>query len=209
MAIVFKRDHSHYQIGIWRIEESLGELEAKASLLLINDKAPYFKSIQRRKEWLSIRILLYELLGVAAVIAYTESGKPYLRNSHYSIGITHSKGYAALIISPFYTVSIDLETPPFSQINRVASRVFSAEEFFYTAREASFFEPLIWCAKETLYKLIDKQGVIYKEELIVLPFRATDSSGTFQVEVRRKDLSFTQIINYFRSEDFVCTYALK
>ena len=64
----------------------------------------------RRLEWLAVRVLLFTLLGEERDIAYRPSGKPYLADGSYALSISHTKGYAAVVLGePDSEVGIDIE----------------------------------------------------------------------------------------------------
>ena len=101
MALLREYKEIAYQWGIWKTEESTEEL-----LALLPDPERYeqqltrFSSPHRKLEWLSVRVLLYQLLGEEKIIEYAPSGKPRLADSSYFISISHTRGYVAVILSP-------------------------------------------------------------------------------------------------------------
>ena len=68
--------------GIWKIEES-----SEVLLSLLRNREEYLPQLeliraeQRRREWLACRVLLQELTGGPACIAYRPNGAPYLSGS--------------------------------------------------------------------------------------------------------------------------------
>ena len=80
MALLREYKEIAYQWGIWKTEESPEEL-----LALLPDPERYeqqltrFSSPHRKLEWLSVRVLLYQLLGEEKTIEYAPSGKPHWR----------------------------------------------------------------------------------------------------------------------------------
>ncbi len=98
---------------IWavrEIHESLGnlfELLQKKELYL-----PYLSQItseNRKREWLTVRVLLKEMLGEEKEILYTSTGKPYLSDNSYQISISHTKGLVAIALHSKMKVGIDIE----------------------------------------------------------------------------------------------------
>lgn len=86
--------------GIWKIEEPSEVLFA-----LLQNRKEYLPQLelirteQRRREWLASRVLLQELTGGSALIAYHPNGAPYLSGSSLHISISHTKGYAAVPVT--------------------------------------------------------------------------------------------------------------
>lgn len=85
--------------GIWKIEEP-----SEVLLALLQNRKEYLPQLelirteQRRREWLASRVLLQELTGGSALIAYHPNGAPYLSGSSLHISISHTKGYAAVLL---------------------------------------------------------------------------------------------------------------
>lgn len=78
--------------GIWKIEEPSEVLFA-----LLQNRKEYLPQLelirteQRRREWLASRVLLQELTGGSALIAYHPNGAPYLSGSSLHISISIRK----------------------------------------------------------------------------------------------------------------------
>ena len=87
-----------------------------------------YKSEGRKSEWLSVRVLLKELTGSEPDILYHDNGAPYLPESSLHISISHTKGFAAVLLSPNKPVGIDIEYRS-ERIHRIKSRFLSETEF--------------------------------------------------------------------------------
>lgn len=101
----------------------------------------------RQREFLSVRALLSVMTGdESLVIDHEPNGKPTL--PHWHISISHTKGYAALILSKAEPVAVDIEQRS-DRVVRLANRFIRPDE------EADSVERMltVWSAKETLYKL--------------------------------------------------------
>lgn len=69
-----------------------------------------FTAESRKLERLAVRVLLYVMLGEEKEIGYHPNGKPYLADSSFSISISHTKGYVAVLLGrPEKEVGIDIE----------------------------------------------------------------------------------------------------
>ena len=148
----------HTLVGVWYVTESLGELEAHPALFSYIEESYQFKSSKRRREWLVVRLLLNELLGSSASISYHPSGRPFLVDSMYSISVSHTDSYVALIVSKKAKVSIDIEYIS-TRINRITRRFLRSDESFALAENKLLSNLLIWCSKELLFKLIDQSNI--------------------------------------------------
>ena len=112
MGIVYlKKERDNTQIGIWKVEESIAELENK--LILNQEELDFYNKLNKGKRnlhWLAGRVLLRYLLETEKFIEVKgdEHGKPHLINFDFKISLTHSFDYAAVIISK-KLVGIDIE----------------------------------------------------------------------------------------------------
>ena len=127
---VFKQYiESSYKWGIWKTSESLEEL-----LALLPHKEKYeegigkFTAISRKLEWLAVRVLLYTMLGEEKEIHYYSNGGPYLADGSFSISISHTKGYVAVLLGePGKRVGIDIECYS-ERVRKVAHKFMREDE---------------------------------------------------------------------------------
>lgn len=197
----------HTLVGVWYVTESLGELEAHPALFSYIEESYQFKSSKRRREWLVVRLLLNELLGSSASISYHPSGRPFLVDSMYSISVSHTDSYVALIVSKKAKVSIDIEYIS-TRINRITRRFLRSDESFALAENKLLSNLLIWCSKELLFKLIDQSNIDFKKHLRVLPFRPVSPVGVFygmQKVVATRYPKYIPI-HYQLSDNYVMVY---
>ena len=115
-------------LGMWKIEESSDEISSRLELSEYdNARVTSFKLESRKKEYLASRLLIKELLEIQPIIKYFPSGKPFLANSDYQISISHTKGFAAVVISEKNKAGIDIEIPS-KRVTKISSRFISNEE---------------------------------------------------------------------------------
>ena len=195
------------RLGIWRIEESEEQLLAQLS-----DRADYLpflervKGVERRREWLASRVLLRQLLGHEARIAYRPNGAPYLPDEPWQISISHTKGYAAVLLQREPAVGIDIEYRA-PRVLRIRSRFVSpAEEAGIDPAQEVEYLLVHWCAKEALFKMIGQQEVDFIEHLHVQPF-SLQSAGIIKVRETRTARQATYRLAYHLFPDFVLVYS--
>lgn len=174
MPIDFHKSTTEFQLGIWRMDESLDELHRmlrlSASDLLTLDQ---FKSEYRKREWLTARVLVSQLLlsTTEINIAYNTNGKPRLVNSKYSISISHTKNFVAVLLSEKAHVGIDLETIQ-PRIEKIAKRFINLqEEKFIETDKKMVYQHVIWGTKEVLFKIYSKGELNFLENLHVRKFQ--------------------------------------
>ena len=147
-------------LGIWAIEETVEQLfeqypHLKNLKVYLDEK---YKNEGRKKEILAVRALLYEMTHEESSkrISHEPSGKPLLKG--YFISISHTKGYAAVIMSKTRNVAVDIEY--------VSDRVSKiVDKFIRSDEDSSTIEVQLknWCAKETVYKYFSEEDLQYSE----------------------------------------------
>lgn len=206
MPVLFK--HTRPLFGVWKIEETSDEL--LSMLVLRSEYLPFLQNIKtekRRQEWLASRVLLKELSGSELLIAYHEDGAPYLPDSAYHLSISHTNGYAAVLLQEQPAAGIDIEYYS-TRILKIRSRFMSPEEDASVDPDNAVKHLLVyWCAKEALFKMIRQQDVDFIEHLHIEPFTYADSGQIKAYETRTGDTqSYT--LSYEVRPDFVFVYSL-
>jgi phosphopantetheinyl transferase len=204
-------------MGLWKISESWRELFD----LLINKEAYYpdLQQIQadgRKQEWLATRLLLQHLSGREMHISYQKNGAPFLPDSEYHISISHTRGFAAVLLSKNPHPGIDIEYH--------SERAWKLREKYMHEDELAFIRSLgdhthkeglptakaaetatlYWCAKETAYKALGETAVDFSEHLCIEPFEPL-KEGVLLLHERRTEQKRSFSINYRITEDFILT----
>jgi 4'-phosphopantetheinyl transferase len=195
-------------IGVWQITESVNELYTKIKLtkeedIILNT----YKNENRKKQWLSYRVLIKVLVEENYQIAYADFGKPFLRlqskNKH--ISITHSGDYSAIIINENLFVGIDIEKPA-KRIDRVSERFLSEYELsFIDTRHRWEHLTVCWAAKEALFKIHGNLCYDFKQQIIIDPFEFTDS-GVINCSILGDDKHLQYEVQYRKINDYFLAY---
>ena len=203
MSLLMK--HTRPLWGVWKIEES-----SEVLLSLLRNREEYLPQLelirieQRRREWLACRVLLQELTDAPVRIAYRPSGAPYLPDSSLHISISHTKGYAAVLLQDRPAVGIDIEYRS-ERVSKIRSRFMNPEEEAGIDKEHETEHLLLhWCAKETLFKMIGREEVDFLHHLHVRPFPYA-KEGSFTVYETRTGERTVYRLNYLVTPDFVLT----
>ena len=194
--------HPDENLAVWKIEETPEEL---LSLSGFSDK--YIREIlseipaseSRKLEWISVRLLLKILTKRECLVKYTPNGAPYIPDSTYNISISHTKGYAAVLVRNEGKAGIDLEYLS-GRIKKIRSRFLSEEEERIIAHSEDERLLLIhWCAKESVFKLINQTDVDFQKHLHVQPFAYPAECGTFSAYESKspQQLSFSFTYRFF------------
>lgn len=160
-------DHTLY--AIWKISESVEDL--RSAITLRESEEHLYRSFvaeSRQKQWLAYRILIRELLKPQDFpVEYDLTGKPYLAGSDFHISVTHTDDLAAVIISRYARVGIDIEKIR-PRIQKVRERFLSPVEESLIGKERELEQLTVaWCAKEALYKLFGLKNLDFRENLLV------------------------------------------
>ena len=205
-------------MGIWKINESWQELlNSLANKEVYLPDLHKIQSDKRKQEWLTVRLLLQHLSGKDALIRYHKNGAPFLPDSKYHISISHTRGFAALLLTG--------ETNPGIDIEYHSERAWRLHKKYMNESEATFIRSLsdrkstenpltvsvtetatiYWCAKETAYKALGETEVDFAEHFCIEPFNPSKEGILILKEKRTKQqLNFN--INYRVTEDFILTW---
>lgn len=207
MGLFLQYKANSTQWGIWKMEESLEDL---LSLLpdfrrkVCEQKMLDFTSEHRKKEWLSVRVLLYSMLQEDKEVAYSAEGKPQLTDQSYFISISHTKGYVALILDVVSPVGIDIEQYA-KRVHRVASRFIRPDESIEPYHEDTTWSLLLhWSAKEAIFKRMENADADLRKLRLVhfLP----QEEGEFLVHEEATEQRQHFKVGYRIFPDFVLTW---
>ncbi len=203
--LIYKDINTKYTLGIWEITEPADSLLALLEENEADTLRHNYHSESRLREIAATRILLSQIIEKAAKIEYLPSGKPYLIDSPLNISISHTKGYAAVILSPKEHLGIDIEYIS-DRVKRIQNRFVSDKEYIDPQNEIRHLL-LHWSAKETMYKALSKEGVELKTDFLIDPFTPNNSGLISAREYySHKQLSFN--IQYLITADYVLTYTI-
>lgn len=194
------------KVGIWEVTESLADLEASVQLSE-NEKCQYstFRFDGRKKEWLAVRALLCHMMGHQSPINYLDTGRPTTQGCH--ISISHTRNYVSVSIANKPT-AVDIEFIS-DRANKVWQRFVSDSEMHYIDFENPTLPLLvIWSAKEVLYKLYDRQGVIFNSDLYVRGITgvSASSTGKFKGGIKHSGFNSETELYYEITSDYVLVY---
>lgn len=169
MPLLFKLNGpDSAKLAVWEITETESELEAQLNYsATMKEQLRPITNPARRLEWMASRLLVQLLTHYDANVIHSDCGQPSVRESDLNLSITHTRGYAAVLISPEKPVGIDIEHPS-PRIVKLAGRFVNQHEEKQIAnmsRETGC--ALVWCAKEAVYKALDVPGIIFKDDITI------------------------------------------
>lgn len=196
-------------LGVWKIEEEIDMLLGMVDLDA-EEKKKYriFASTSRKLEFLSVRALLSELLGKEAKIVYNKNNKPFLRDGSRFISISHSHKLTAILCSATEKVGIDLEYMS-SNIGAIAFKFLNRREKITKDPEKRRYHMYLhWCAKESLYKICDKEGISIRNNITIEPFDVKES-GECRGKVHTRKINESFDLNYTRYDNYAIVWTKK
>ncbi len=195
-------------LGIWEITETRDELLSMLSVENQEEANSHLSNIRSKKrqlEWLSIRVVLQILTNDSKTVKHTPQGQPYLSDNSYQISISHSKDYAVVLLHKHKRVGVDIENYS-NRVLKIEKRFISDDEYI-DPENRTVHLILHWCAKETLYKLMDSTKIIFKEHLYVHPFKIQDK-GIIRASESLSSNNTVFDIYYEVNKDFVITWGI-
>ena len=195
-------------LGIWEITETSDQLLDMLSEENKEKAHKYLSTIRSKKrklEWLSIRVVLQILTNDNKTVKHTSQGQPYLSDNSYQISISHSKDYAVVLLHKHKKVGVDIENYS-NRILKIEKRFISDNEYI-DPKNRTLHLILHWCAKETLYKLMDSTKIIFKEHLHIHPFQIQNKGVIKACESLSQDTTVFDIY-YEVNPNFVITWGM-
>lgn len=217
MPVVFiKKINSSTFIGLWNIDGKIKAIDVCPKSVC---KEISCMCTKRQEETIAVYALLQEIKNVYSIgisnnteeliISHNINGKPLLNNG-WQISISHTVGYASIIISQNESVSVDIEYIN-NRIFKIYNRFLNSIEVldFNKSSQRETLEQkrtrllLYWCAKEATYKYFSEERLTF-DEMIVKIDDTINKVGNIYVTNKksRKRIS----IEYMQNNNFVLTF---
>lgn len=196
-------------LGIWNVNESLAELRAQLNLSaedLVRLDAIHHEL--GKLQWLSVRILLKQVLKREVGVVYNVHGKPALADGSYFISISHSDQRVAVICHPNREVGIDIQRLN-PKLERIERKFMSEQELQHVGNHADKLASLhiYWGGKEALYKLYGKKRVDFRKHLAIAP-GADAKSGSVAATIDMPPMKTHHRLAFEWLEDYALVYVL-
>lgn len=198
--------NSQTTVKIWKITESYDDLFHPLTLKPESfERVSGMKSEIHQRGFLSVRHLLRSFGYTDQDLFYDENGKPHLNDGKH-ISISHSFTFSGVAISD-YEIGIDIEKQR-DKIGVIAHKFVEYELDYLDKESENYIQKLtvIWCIKESLYKLFATPGMLFKDHFLVIPFMLEDNETISWIDFENKKHRFTG--HFFEFEDFTCAYTI-
>jgi len=198
--------NSQTTVKIWKITESYDDLFEPLNLKPDSLKRVLsMKSDWHQRGFLCARHILRDSGYTDQDLFYDGYGKPHLKDGK-CISITHSFLFVGVIISDF-EVGIDIEMQR-DKIAKIAPK-FIDYEFNYLKKDTGTYInelTIIWCIKESLYKLFATPGMVFKDHFLVIPFMIYDTKTIAWIDFKSKKYRYGA--TFLEFEGFTCAYVI-
>ena len=149
---------------LWKIEEDYDTLFSSVKLQPDSkNRLEKFSSVKRKIEFLATRKLLEEVGLSDADLSYRNDGAPLIKGKF--ISISHTSDFVAIIVSN-KKVGIDIERNR-QQIFRIAHKFINEKEKNKFDVDSLEVLSIIWNSKEAMFKLCDRTGIDFRDNLNV------------------------------------------
>ena len=191
MPIVFREHNDFHAIAVWESTEDPAVLEELARLSF-SEKTDFesFKSLSRKREYVTVRALLRAMTPEAPVsIRYDKNGKPH-PDQMKSMSISHTGNFVAVMLSERSACGLDMELID-ERILRLAKKFVNDEEKKHLP-EQNLIEHLqvLWGAKEVIFKIHGLGDLDFRKHMNVHAFHFADT-GNLTAELKKE--GFEQI----------------
>ncbi len=205
MAVVSVKEVADgVRLGLWRFDESPGELASLHPDLkaLYDELHTRYRHEGRIIERMAVHALLMAMDGLSPsrrlpVIGHDEAGKPLLDDGRY-LSVSHTKGYAALMLSDNHPVGVDIEYVS-DRVGKIAHMFLRDDERFSSING----QLVVWCAKEAAYKLFSADKLTFSE-MKVEPFDLSACGKVMLTNIKRQ---VSIPLSYQINQDYVLVYA--
>ncbi|HIA12088.1 MAG TPA: 4'-phosphopantetheinyl transferase superfamily protein [Flavobacteriales bacterium] len=213
MSLRFKKNINYNTIiGLWEIDPEI--LAESADLNLSENqfrRLDSFGTDRKKAEFLSVISLVRTLLDQKphVEVKYNANGQPFLEAAEYNISITHSGKFVAILLSKDAVPGIDIEQVS-EKIARIEDKFMSVDEMNSAKAEGEHknsHKVVVWTTKEALFKFYGDGNIIFKENLLVEPFKF-DGKGVINASIVVKDMHKKFDVHYEKIDDYILTYVL-
>ncbi|MFA0962790.1 4'-phosphopantetheinyl transferase superfamily protein [Roseivirga sp. BDSF3-8] len=196
--------------GYWHLSERTDDLQK----MLADRGLPAGEGLaiahpRRRAEWMAGRLLVAGLLDKAGLepepLDKDSYGKPYLHKAPYQPALSHRSPWVVGLLHPEGEAGIDVEKPD-NKLKRLSHKFLCNPE-----REHAADDPerlcIYWAAKETLYKMYGRKGVIFSEQLHIDPFEPGER-GLITGHIRMPDMERTVRLHFEKLDELFLVHNL-
>lgn len=162
-------------------------------------------TVKREIETKGKEYLIGQLIQEPCEIVYDDKGKPFVKDSHLHISVSHSHDRLAIMVNSQEATGIDIELIRKNVVNIKTKFLGQAE----LADANDHVEKLLvyWAAKETLYKIYGLREVAFIQNLFIEPFEYK-KEGQLTGHIRLENFNRRFALHYGELNGYILVYAL-
>ncbi len=166
-------------LGVWSIKETHDWFSAR--LQLASEEQEELDNLPERSrlDWMATRYLIHLFTGSSKRVPGAKDvfGRPFHPGTEYHLSLSHTRGYAAAILSPVAT-GIDIQIWD-HRMHRVAHKFVNEEEqAWIEGPHQNAYQHVLWGAKESLYKAHGRRQLNFLTNLHCEAFTYQPNGGT-------------------------------
>jgi phosphopantetheinyl transferase len=203
--------NEHTIAYFWKISEDISWFNEKSEL---NDNSvsrlKSMKSVEHKKGFLAVRMLLQHIGLSDFDLFYNEFGKPYLKVENLEVGIkkhisiSHSHEFSCICVSN-KAVGIDIEKCKEKTL-KIASRFMEVSHIENLSMADKITKAtIIWGIKESIFKLKNEKGISFPKHIFESPFKLADRKGNAKLIFNNTIEEFQFQFDIIEDYAFVCT----
>jgi 4'-phosphopantetheinyl transferase len=209
MPLLKINKNENNSLAVWSLAESFEELSSLISLKEEDSiRLEKITSHIRKREFLTVRILLSGLLGFYPEIIHDQDRRPFLSNSGYNLSISHSRSLVTVILSE-KQVGIDTEENT-RNVSHITKRFLCPEEIFWTSLTENPNNTwiLCWSIKESVFKMMGIENVDFRTMMQIDPVKL-ETQGVASVTLRIGEKCEKINVHYFWEGNNVVTWCMR
>ena len=192
-------------INFWFIDESEKDLIDQLNLSVdFRLKFEKIKSLQKRKQFLAVHMILKSMQIDQKILSYNQNGKPILNDGQY-ISISHSYNYCGVAIGES-KLGLDIE--------KLRPKIFNISSKFLSKNEALLIKNLnienltkVWTIKESVFKAFGHTGLSFKDNITIIKIDHEFLSAVVEINFDNKIENYS--IDIITFSQYICSIASK
>ena len=195
-VIYIKEVAPDVKLGLWKMDDDILQILSESSDMrkLFDTEISQYRSDSRRNEKLAVYSLLWKMTNSKIRIFHNDNGKPIVDG--YNISISHTRGFASVILSKSKNVAVDIEYYS-DRVARIADKFIRKDEI---AKDIDS-QLINWSAKETVYKYFSEQDLQYFDMKLMPNAEIVNTK-----QVQNLKTNDYQDVYYELSKEYVLTY---
>ena len=192
-------------VNFWFIDESEKDLIDQLNLSIdFRLKLEKIKSLQKRKQFLAVHMILKSMQIDQKILSYNQNGKPILNDGQY-ISISHSYNYCGVVVGES-KLGLDIE--------KLRPKIFNISSKFLSKNEALLIKNLnienltkVWTIKESVFKAFGHTGLSFKDNITIIKIDHEFLSAVVEINFDNKIENYS--IDIITFSQYICSIASK